>query len=237
MEENNNYEQELDLLQLIKILLIRWYIIVAATITVFGFTAFYSFTMLDDVYTAEGSMLVQVESQQGQSDAVSFQLGQRLVDTYTEIAKSSRVLNELRTNLSLPYTNSQLRNMITVTGVRDTIIIKLSVVSDDPEEAQIIANELLAIIQTLAASPEFQSLQNIDILDQAELPRTPSGPNRMLYLAIGIILGGMIGVFVVFIIEFLDRTVKTTKDVESKLGIRALGLIPDYNMEDEVDET
>jgi capsular polysaccharide biosynthesis protein len=237
MENNQTLEQELDLAQLIRILFVRWYIIVASVILVFGITTFYAFIMLDDVYTAQGSMLVQVESNEtNTNDATNFQLGQRLVDTYTEIANSNRVINELKTNLDLPYTNSQIREMITVSGITNTIVIKLEVESKDPEEAQIMVNELLVIIESLAESEDFQSLQNIDVLDDANLPINPSGPNRLLYLAIGLVLGGIIGVGIIFAIEFLDKSIKSASDLENKLGLRTLGIIPDYHMEDEVEE-
>jgi capsular polysaccharide biosynthesis protein len=55
-------------------------------------------------------------------------------------------------------------------------------------------------------------------------------------MAIAFILGGMIGGFWVLGIEFLDKTIKTTKDMENKLGLRVLGGIPEYNLESEVEE-
>ncbi len=235
MDENTMNEQEIDLFELVKILFTKWYVIFASTLLVFIITTGYAFFMLDDVYTAEASMLVQVENET-QTDATNFQLGERLVDTYTEVANSNRVINELKTNLSLPYSNTQLRNMISVSGVTNTIVIKLSVESTNPDEAAIIANELLDIIEALADSEDFNSLENVDVLDEAEVPDNPSGPNRLLYIAIGFILGGIIGVGIIFMIEFLDKTVKTSNDVEYKLGLKTLGIIPDYNMEDEVDE-
>lgn len=235
MDEKNLNEQEIDLFELVKILFTKWYMILASTLIVTIAAAAYAFFMLDDVYTAEASMLVQVESDT-QSESVNFQLGQRLVDTYTEVANSNLVLNELKANLNLDYTNTQLRNMIIVSGVADTIVIRLSVESGDPAEASAIANELLMIIEDLSASDDFKSLENIDVLDQADTPLNPSGPNRLLYIAIGFILGGILGVGIIFVIEFLDKTVKSSNDIEYKLGLKTLGIIPDYAMEDEVDE-
>ncbi|MGS0972945.1 MAG: GNVR domain-containing protein [Candidatus Izemoplasmataceae bacterium] len=43
-------------------------------------------------------------------------------------------------------------------------------------------------------SAEYQGSDNIEILDLAKVSTAPSGPYRMLYMAIGIVLGGMIGV-------------------------------------------
>ncbi|RZL08931.1 MAG: polysaccharide biosynthesis tyrosine autokinase, partial [Rubrivivax sp.] len=67
---------------------------------------------------------------------------------------------------------------------------------------------------------------NISIIDRAEVPRWRFKPNLMLNLAIGLLLGGMLGVLVAFLLEFLDDTLKTPDDVEQKLRLPVLGIIP-----------
>ena len=37
----------------------------------------------------------------------------------------------------------------------------------------------------------------------------------------------------VFVIEFMDQTIKTTDDIENKLKLRVLATIPDYDMTEE----
>ena len=54
----------------------------------------------------------------------------------------------------------------------------------------------------------------------------------MMYLAVGILLGGMIGVGLVLGVEFLDKNIKVGKDIENVLGLRLLGIIPDYDMDE-----
>ena len=232
MGQNENQEVELDLIHIIKIILRRWILIgvitFAVTILAFG----YAYLMLDDVYTAESSMIVQVTNT-GDSDYTALLTGQRLVDTYTEIAESNRVLEELKTNLVIDYTNSQLRNMISVISVNDTLIVNLTVESNDPELAKDIANELVSIVKNL--STEFDGLEDVEILDTALTPTSPSGPNRLLYLMVGVLLGGMIGVGIVLAFEFLNKDIKNGKDVEKILGLRLLGLIPNYDMHEEVE--
>ena len=232
MGQNENQEVELDLIHIIKIILRRWILIgvitFAVTILAFG----YAYLMLDDVYTAESSMIVQVTNT-GDSDYTALLTGQRLVDTYTEIAESNRVLEELKTNLVIDYTNSQLRNMISVISVNDTLIVNLTVESNDPELAKDIANELVSIVKNL--STEFDGLEDVEILDTALTPTSPSGPNRLLYLMVGVLLGGMIGVGIVLAFEFLNKDIKNGKDVEKILGLRLLGRIPNYDMHEEVE--
>ena len=67
---------------------------------------------------------------------------------------------------------------------------------------------------------------NISIIDRAEVPARRFKPNLVLNLAIGLLLGGMLGVLVAFLLEFLDDTIKTPEDVEQKLKLAVLGVIP-----------
>lgn len=232
MEQNMNQEMEIDLIHLIKVILRKWLLIGVITIAVAIVAGGYAYIMLDDVYVAKSSMIVQVTST-GDSEYTNLLTGQRLVDTYREIAESNRVLEELKINLDIDYTNSALREMISVVSVNDTLIINLTVESTDPKLASNIANELVTIVKQL--STEFDGLEEVEVLDTALTPTVPSGPNRMLYVIVGILLGGMIGVGLVLGFEFLDKNIKTGKDLENILGLRLLGLIPDYNM-DEVEK-
>jgi succinoglycan biosynthesis transport protein ExoP len=67
---------------------------------------------------------------------------------------------------------------------------------------------------------------NISIIDRAEVPRGRYKPNLTLNLAIGILLGSMLGVLAAFLLEFLDDTIKTPEDVEQKLKLAVIGIIP-----------
>ena len=230
MEEEINNEVGIDLIILIKVILRKWLIISIITIAVASVVGAYAYVALDDTYTAESSMIVQVTNN-GDSDYTNLLTGQRLVNTYTEIAESDRVFDELRLNLDIDISNGGLRNMITANSVSDTLIINLKVESEDSELTSDIANEVVAIVRDL--STEFEGLDNVEVLDIATVPVNPSGPNRTLYLAVGILLGGMIGVGIVLAFEFLDKNIKTGKDIENILGLRLLGTIPDYDMEEE----
>lgn len=224
-------ELELDLMELFYIILRKWKLIVAACIVFASLGGVYAYTRLEDEYTASSSMIVQVTNN-GDSEYTNLLRGQTLVGTYTEISESTHALSELKSNLELDYSIATLKDMITITGVSDTLIIGLKVESFNPKEAEEIANELVLIVQRL--SIEYEGLDNVEILDVATIPNSPSGPNRLMYIAIGFVLGGMLSVITVLAFEFLDRSVKTSKDLENSLGIRLLTSISDYKVENEV---
>jgi uncharacterized protein involved in exopolysaccharide biosynthesis len=73
---------------------------------------------------------------------------------------------------------------------------------------------------------EVMELGDIRIIDKALAPDEPIKPNQKLNLAIGGVLGVMLGVMLVFFMEYLDNTIKTADDIERYLGLPVLGLIP-----------
>lgn len=67
---------------------------------------------------------------------------------------------------------------------------------------------------------------NISIVDRAQTPKSPSRPKPLFNLGIGAIIGLLLGVLLAFLLEALDDTIKSVEDVEGKLGLASLGVVP-----------
>lgn len=67
---------------------------------------------------------------------------------------------------------------------------------------------------------------NISIVDPALIPARPFTPNLKRSLLASAVLGLMLGVALAFLLEYLDDTVKLPEDLERKLGLSILGVIP-----------
>ncbi len=69
-------------------------------------------------------------------------------------------------------------------------------------------------------------LNNIAVVDRAEVPRDPFKPKLPLNLLLAGFLGIFGGVAFAFLFEHLDDTIKHGEDVERQLGLALLGVIP-----------
>ena len=67
---------------------------------------------------------------------------------------------------------------------------------------------------------------NISIVDSARPPAAPSKPNLLINLALAALFGLGLGVVAALVLEALDETVATPDDVEKKLGVPVLGVVP-----------
>ena len=60
-----------------------------------------------------------------------------------------------------------------------------------------------------------------------------ASPNKPLYLVIGFLLGAIVGAGIVLIIEFSRTTYRTKEEIEKDLNLPVIGIIPEFNVEDE----
>lgn len=81
------------------------------------------------------------------------------------------------------------------------------------------------------------SNNNITIVDRAEVPKIPASPKLIINLAVAFILGLIFAAAAVFLREIFDDAIRTPDDVERKLNMRLLGLIPRLKDGEDVDET
>ncbi len=74
----------------------------------------------------------------------------------------------------------------------------------------------------------------VEIIDQA-FGANPIEPQGQLNIVLGGLLGLILGVGAAFFLEYLDRTVRTSSDVEGLLGVPVLGIIPRLRRLDDPD--
>jgi capsular exopolysaccharide synthesis family protein len=73
----------------------------------------------------------------------------------------------------------------------------------------------------------MMNFNNIRVIDEAVVPVVPFRPNVPVNLAVGAILGLVLGVALAAVRELSDRSIKTPEDIEQGLGVTCLGLVPE----------
>jgi polysaccharide biosynthesis transport protein len=67
---------------------------------------------------------------------------------------------------------------------------------------------------------------NIRKIDPADAPDFPSSPVKSVNLTLGLLCGLGIGLVLSFMVEALDTNIKTIYDIEERLGLPMLGVVP-----------
>lgn len=203
----------------------RLWVVALITILCTGISGLASYYVLKPEYQTYTTLIIG-RPQDYKKDLVydDVLLNQKLVSTYGEIAKSRIVANEFMSNLGLSFTDEELDEKINVTLVKDTEIIKILVKDNNGALAAQIANEIAKVFIKHVAS--IMNIENIQVIDKAEIPLKPSKPKPITNMAIAFILGIMFSLFTIFIYEYFDNRVKTPTDIEKNLSLPIIGTVP-----------
>lgn len=221
-------EETIDLRELLATIKKRFWIVILTTVIAVGISVVVTNRTKVQFYQAKTTMIVNIETYENQSVLTSDQIsaGQKLAVLYGEIIKSRAVLQPVIEKLNLEITPQQLAGMISVSQVNETHIMNLAITDTDPDRAREIANTIPGVFteevkRTIKAN-------GVEVLDPS-LGGYPIVSNSSNKVVIAGVLGVMIGLFIIFLIEFLDNKVKTPQDMEKYFNIPVLGVIPNEN--------
>ena len=150
---------------------------------------------------------------------------QSLAKTYTVLLKNRTTLERLIDETGVDYTWEDIYDMIESSPVNETEVMRVTVTSEDPYEAERIANGIAKVLpQRIAEIVEGASME---VVDSAIADTKKVAPSISMFTAAGFILG-LIGTIVVLIIMVLmDNTVHDDEYVIKTYDYPILAKIPD----------
>ena len=151
-------------------------------------------------------------------------LNQKLISTYAEIMKSRRVCEEVTTNLNLEMNYDLVRDAIDVSSVKDTDVIKVTVTTKDASLSKKIATEL--VNSFTKEVDRIYSIQNVKILDVAQLDNSPVNISYPKNIVIFALIGAVLSCGVIFLQYYFDNTIKNQDQITKVTGLPVLATIP-----------
>ena len=151
-------------------------------------------------------------------------LNAKLVPTYSELVKSKNILREVISNLNINEDENSLKKDISVTSVKDTEVIKITVSHENALYAAKIANEIAKVFSEKIN--EIYKINNIYIVDEAEVAEAPSNINHAKDILLFAFIGLVLSLSYTFVLNMLDTTVKTQEEIEKNYDIPVLATIP-----------
>lgn len=231
MEEK---DEEIDLSQIFNLFLSNIYIIIAFILIFALIGVFYIKVIKVPEYTASTTLILVSNSSSDDAStssaamATDLTVNSRLVSTYSELIKSKTVLRKVEENLGMdPSYEEKLRKNINVTSESNTELIKITVTDVNPEVAYNVANEITKVFSTEVE--EIYNINNVHIVDNAEIPTVPSNNNNKKQFLIFVFLGIVASIFFIIIKNALDTTVKSEEEVEELCNSHVLASIPVYS--------
>ena len=155
----------------------------------------------------------------------NFNSAKNLISTYAVIIKGNTVLNEVIDKLDLDMTYTELYKMVDVADVDSTQIMQITVTDTDAERAGEIAQTIADIVpDVLVEKVEAGSCKAVSdvIIDPNKV-----FPQTKKYVVLAGLLGAVVVCGVLVLAHLLHDTIVDDEDVQKKLGLPVLGLIPE----------
>lgn len=218
-----------DVKEFFKFFIKKIWIVIILTIIIFAGGLFYSDFIKVPMYRSTTSLILATNENGADAGSTITQtdisINQNLVNTYAEIIKSRKVLNSTKKDLKLKDSYSDLVNSISVDSKDGTEIISVSVVNKDPKLAKEIADSVAENFRQEVI--KIYNMKNVSILDSAEISKVPYNHNTTKEAVIYLFSGILLGIFILFLWFYFDKTIKNSEEVETKIALPIMGKIRD----------
>lgn len=210
----------------------KWLIFMSTCVCILLMSVYlYAFSV--PTYQSETEVLINQsvpENTVVQSQDVQANL--QLVNTYTSIITSPRILSAVSALLDDKYSIKELSNMINVSNASDSQVIRIQVESKNPKDAVKIANETVRVFKK--EIPKIMKIDNISVLSPAfyDSAMSPVKPHESLMLVVSGLFGLVIGIIIMFVRDLFDRSIKSKEDVEAILNLPVLSMISEIKEAD-----
>jgi capsular exopolysaccharide synthesis family protein len=215
----------------LRLLRSQWLIIVATTAVAIAGAATLTF-LTTPLYEASTRLFVSTTSG-GSVDAIyqGNRFAQERVGSYTELLMGKTLAQRTITKLGLNINPKELQQKVKASSKVDTVLIDVSVRDPSPVRARDIADalsdEFVVMVRELETPQDGTTPDARVVVEQrASIPEEPVYPRPILNVAIGLAVGGLLGIGVAFLRQRLDNTVKDRKTIEDATGVGLVGSIP-----------
>lgn len=220
-------EEIIDLSKLFKILKKNMKYLIILPIVFLVLSMVITFIFMTPKYSSSTQVLVNQKETDNQMMAQQVQSNLQLVNTYSEIIKSPRILDKVSKNLKGKYSSEEISGMLTVSNQAESQILNIAVENESREAASKVANEIANVFSKDIS--KIMNVDNVSILSKADTKGNQISPKPLVNLVVGSFLGLIVALIIIFLKEMLDKRIKTEEDVAEILDLPVLGTIQDFN--------
>ncbi len=216
-------EIEIDLMQLLRELRKRIWMIIAVTILCGGLAGAFSYFCITPQYKSS-SMMYIISKETTLTSLADLQMGSQLTLDYKEIVNSRPVLQDVVDSLGLDMTYQQLRSNLTIDNPTNTRILTITATNPDPVVAKLIVDEVASTSSEYIA--DIMELTPPKIIETGEVPIKKSSPNNTRNAMLGAMVGFVLVCGFICLEVILNDSVQNEEDVQRYLGLSVLATVP-----------
>lgn len=213
----------IDLVELMYRLLDGWKLIVCLTVGFALISGIFTSFFVTPMYEAT-SIIYVLSNRDSAINMSDLQLGSELTQDYIKVFQMWEVHEEVISNLDLPYSYAEMRDMLSVVNDADTRMLDINVTSANPQEAADIANEYAQVASQYIA--DTMATDKPNIMSVALVPSNPVSPNLTRNVLLGFLLGGILAAGIITVHMIMDDKYKTAEEIRRYTGLATLAVVP-----------
>lgn len=222
-------EMEIDLVELFCYYRTKWLPIVAAFFLGAVVVGAVSLFLIKPKYEATAKLYMVSASNDSVVDLTDLNLGTSLSSDYAELIKIRPIFEEVIEEQKLAYDYEELLNMVTISSIKDTRILTITVKSTSRDESKNIANGLAD--KAVTYLPKLMETSAPNIAERAILPEEKCSPNITRNTLIGGLVAAVLVMGIYTVLFLMDDTFKSAEDVEKFFGVMPLTVIPEGDID------
>jgi len=150
-----------------------------------------------------------------------------LMKTLQVIIRDSTILGKVVKQLDLKQSPESLSKQINVESLDSSKVVSINVVDTDPYRAAEIANSTAEVFKN--EIPKILDFKDVRLLSLAKVNIEPINEPSNKTAIVGLIFGLFAGLGLIFLLDSMDDTVKSERDVEEYLDLPVIGQISKMN--------
>lgn len=214
--------EEINLRDLLSYFKKRLILFIVTVLFVVSAGTIYSVFILKPEYKAQATVILSSDKSKNTVQS-EINANKNLIDTYTEVVKSHRVLDRVKNEMQIDDTYEQLVKKVTVASLKDTEIISISVVDRDKNHSYSLANTIADTFTNEIG--QIYNDKSVNVLDRAVEPQKPHNVDLVKQEAIYAAAGIVLATAVIFLMFYFDRTIKTTEQIEQLFKLPIYGKV------------
>lgn len=214
--------EEINLRDLLSYFKKRLILFIVVVLFVVSAGTIYSVFILKPEYKSQATVILSSDKSKNTVQS-EINANKNLIDTYTEVVKSHRVLDRVKSEMQIEDTYEQLVKKVTVASLKDTEIISISVVDLNKNHSYSLANRIADTFTDEIG--QIYNDKSVNVLDRAVEPQKPYNVDIIKQEAIYAAAGIVLATAVIFLMFYFDRTIKTTEQIEQLFKLPIYGKV------------
>jgi succinoglycan biosynthesis transport protein ExoP len=201
-----------------------WLIVIACVLAGVGAAA-YSTSGVTPAYQSSVTFYVVSPPAAGQSSLQSLELSRGRIAAYASLVKSDKFIEELIPSSPTGLSASEIADSISASADQDTLMLTVVVRLPDATQANATAQAIVGNLNS-ALGDMGGGQTELNVVAGPTLETEPVSPRLTLNLGLGGLLGLAAGVAIVVSRRLMDKTLRTSEEVEEAAGLPLLARVP-----------